>query len=162
MTYILQDPSWEDTIKEAERSYYKLVLIVGPIGSGRTAILKEISASYGFGSLNLGEELSRRLLVKPPHLRSAEAEELTADLVNEASKSRIAIDNTEILFEAPLKLNPLAVLKKLSRSKVIVATWSGSCDESKVTYGFHGHPAYREYSFTAEDSFIIVPAQALL
>lgn len=162
MTCLVREPLWDSAIKEATQSYFKLVLIVGPIGSGKTALLNEIFSAYDFGRVNLGEELSRRLLVTPPHLRSAEAEELTADLLNEAGKSRVVVDNTEILFETPLKLNPLAVLKKLSRSRVIVATWTGSCDEARITYGFHGHPAYREYSFTAEDSFIIVPAQALL
>ncbi len=161
MTYIVEEPLWEVTLEEADRSYYKLVLIVGPAGSGKTDRLKTISESYAFGFLNLGEELSRRLLVIPPHLRSAEAEELTIDLVNEIGSLRIAIDNTEILFEPPLRLNPLAVLKKLSRSQVVVATWTGSFDKSKLTYGFQGHPAYREYAFTDEDSFIITPSQIL-
>lgn len=159
MTYIVHEPDWEAVLKEAESSYYKLVLIVGSVASGKTALLKDISSSFSFGHLNLGEELARRLMVRPQDTRNLEAEELTADLIHEMGTARVAIDNTEILFESPIQLNPLTVLKKLSRTRAIVATWTGSFDESKLTYGFHGHPAYREYSFTPEDVIIIVPSR---
>ncbi len=159
MTHIVHEPDWESILTEAGEAYFKLVLIIGAIGSGKSAALKTVSESYSVGHLNFGEEFSRRLLRKPVRLRGAEAEEVAVDLVGEVAGTRLAIDNTEVLFEAPVRLNPLALLKKLSRHRVIIATWTGSHDDSSLTYGIKDHPAHREHRFTNDDTFIIVPTR---
>jgi hypothetical protein len=157
MTLFVKMPDWEATVKEVATAYYKLILIVGPTASGKTTLLKE-AASYNFSFLNLGEELSRRLLSRPAYLRAAEAEEATIELVHQVGGARMAIDNTEALFEPPIQLNPLALLKRLSIHRTVVATWNGHFDESRLMYGSKEHPAYREFKYTKEDSFIIVPS----
>lgn len=155
MPLILNEPNWETTLKGAGKSYYKLVLVVGPVGSGKSNFLKEASI-YHTNYLNFGEEFARRLLAEPIDLRPSQAEEVAIKLVNEAKDSRLAIDNTEVLFEAPLQLNPLRLLKRLSINRLIIATWTGMVDDSKLTYGFKGHPAYREFRYTPQDNFTIV------
>ena len=157
MTLFVEAPDWNATVKQAAEAYYKLVLIVGPTGSGKSALLKQ-AAHYNFSFLNLGEEVSRRLLSRPAYLRAAEAEEAAIELVDQVGGVRLAIDNTETLFEPPIRLNPLALLKRLSVHRTVVATWNGHFDDNRLIYGFNGHPAYREFKYTKEDSFIIVPA----
>jgi len=160
MTLLIKEPNWEKTVSQAENSYCRLILIVGPVNSGKSALLEEASI-YGISRLNFGEEFSRRLLSKPIHLRSAEGEEMAIDLVNEQKSSRLAIDNTEVLFESPMRLNPLTLLKRLSINRLIVATWTGTFDDSQLVYGIKGHPAYQEFKYTQQDTFIIVPAERL-
>lgn len=157
MTVFVNAPDWEATVKQVAKAYYKLVLIVGPTASGKTALLKE-AAYYNFSFLNLGEEFSRRLLSRPAYLRAAEAEEAAIELVDQVGGARMAIDNTEALFEPPIQLNPLALLKRISIHRTVVATWNGQFDNHRLIYGFKGHPAYREVKYTKEDSFIIVPS----
>lgn len=160
MSQIIKDPSWEELLGDVDCAYYKLVLIVGPVGSGKTEMLKQVVGSaYGMGLLNLGEELSRKLLAQPAHLRPAEAESLAQDLIQEAGATRVAIDNTEILFEDPIAMDPLKFLKQASCHRTIVATWTGTFDQSSLTCGMSGHPAYRQYTYTPEDVFIIVPTE---
>lgn len=160
MTLILGESHLNSALEQASAAYYKLVLIVGPTGSGKSALLKA-AAHYNFKHLNIGEAFSRELLSKPLHLRSAEAEEVAIDLVNATGATRLAIDNTEVLFEAPMQLNPLALLKRLSIDRLIVATWNGTFDDSCLYYGIKGHPAYEEFKYTTEDTFIIVPTNIL-
>ncbi len=57
MTYIIAEPHWKETLETAAASYYKLVLVVGPMGSGKTQIMKEI-ATYNFHYLNFAEEFN--------------------------------------------------------------------------------------------------------
>lgn len=161
MTLFVNEPNWNATLEQAKAGYYKLILIVGPTGSGKSTVLKEAS-DYNFTHLNLGEAFSRELLTQPAHLRAAEAEELAIDLVDATDAAQIAIDNTEVLFESPLQLNPLALLKRLSIDRLIVATWNGSFDTSQLYYGIKGHPAYEEFKYTKEDTFIIVPTNNLV
>lgn len=158
MTYLVMEPDWSKTLKSASESYYKLILIVGSMGSGKTQLLKEI-ASYGFHYLNLGEEFSRRMLARPVNLRVVEAEEIAIDIVKAQNSKRLAIDNTEVLFEYPIQLNPLALLKRLSLDHLIIATWNGHSDKSQLTYGMPGHPSYQDIRYTTQDTFIIVPTE---
>ena len=161
MTLILQEHNWNTTLEQATAAYYKLVLIVGPTGSGKSELL-QAAAHYNFTHLNLGESFSRELLSKPLHLRSAEAEEVAIDLVDATGAARLAIDNTEVLFESPVQLHPLALLKRLSIDRLIVTTWTGTFDNSCLYYGIKGHPAYQKFKYTKEDSFIIVPTNNLV
>lgn len=160
MTLFVHAPDWNATLKQAQAGYYKLILIVGPIGSGKSSLLQS-AAHYNFQHINFGETFSRELLTKPLHLRSAEAEEVAIDLVDATQASRVALDNTEVLFEAPLQLNPLALLKRLSIERLIVATWNGTFDDSYLYYGLKGHPSYEAFKYTEEDTFTIVPTNNL-
>lgn len=156
MTAIVSEPNWSELLQIVNRSYFKLIIIVGVIGSGKTQLLKEFT-SYGFANLNFGEEFSRRLINTPPQSRAADAEELAIDLIESQNSRKIAIDNTEVLFEQPLELNPLALLKRCSLNHVIIATWTGEVDETKLTYGIPGHPAHQIFPYSKQDTFIIVP-----
>lgn len=158
MTYIVREPDWKETVQAASEAYYKLILIVGPMGSGKTKLLKEIAA-YNFHYLNFGEEFSRKLLSRPINSRAVEAEEIAVDLVEAQDSKRLAVDNTEVLFEHPIKLNPLSLLKRLSLDRLIIATWNGRFDDSQLSYGIPGHPAFQEFRYTNQDTFIIVPTQ---
>jgi len=158
LTYIIAEPHWKETLETAAASYYKLVLVVGPMGSGKTQIMKEI-ATYNFHYLNFAEEFSRKMLSRPVNSRAAEAEQVAIDLIESQGSKHLAIDNTEVLFECPMKLNPLALLKRLSLEHVVVATWNGHFDDSKLTYGQPGHPAFQEFRYTEQDTFIIVPTE---
>jgi ABC-type phosphate/phosphonate transport system ATPase subunit len=53
---------FESLISNAESSYYKLIVVVGKSGSGKTALLRRISEEFQLPLINLGLELSRRLL----------------------------------------------------------------------------------------------------
>lgn len=156
MTLVVQEPHWESLLSEVSQEYFKLILIVGESGSGKSELLKEIGSSYNFAHINMGEELSRRLSVRPIDLRPAEAEEIAAEIIAEAKASRVALDNTEILFEYPILMDPLRFLKTQSQQKTIVATWSGSLGDNQITYGSSSHPSHERYSFNVQDTFRII------
>ncbi len=49
-------------IDEVSHLYHRLVLVVGPAGSGKTSALQEVSASTSAPVINVNLELSRRML----------------------------------------------------------------------------------------------------
>jgi len=49
-------------IGEARELYHRLILIVGPAGSGKTSALQKVSASTCAPLINVNLELSRRML----------------------------------------------------------------------------------------------------
>lgn len=80
MTLFVNEPDWNATLAQAASAYYKLILIVGPTGSGKSTVLKETS-DYNFTHLNFGKAFSRELSTKPALFPSGAA--TTIDDFNE-------------------------------------------------------------------------------
>lgn len=132
-------------ITAAEPRYYRLVLVVGPPGSGKTRVLKEISKNKGYPYINLGLSLSQKLLGYPSQTLSRRVQRLVEDIIRETGSGTVILDNTEILFEPTLQLNPLLLLQQVSRNRTVVAGWNGTYDGKVLVYAEAGHPGYRKY-----------------
>ncbi|NLX90051.1 MAG: BREX-3 system P-loop-containing protein BrxF [Firmicutes bacterium] len=146
-----------DTIKqqisEASLREEKLVILVGPPGSGKSRILRQLSKKNNY--LNLSEELSRRLLSIPREKRPEQVFYLLQEIVESQQESVLLFDNIEILFLPELDLEPLKVLSKLSREKTIVAAWVGSFDGSQLIWSEPGRPDYKVFS--TDKDYLITP-----
>ena len=72
-------------IGEARELYHRLILIVGPAGSGKTSILKNVSASTSAPLVNVNLELSHRLLDLTERQRALQLPRLLGEIVGEAT-----------------------------------------------------------------------------
>lgn len=133
-----------EALDQAKRSVPRLVLIVGAPNTGKTGLAESIAESVGTTRMNLGLELSRELLPISSARRPMEVEDIIRHILPAPGDTPLVIDNTEILFESYLKLNPLRVLEKAARNQVVVATWNGTWSPPKLTFGFREHPAHFE------------------
>jgi len=134
--------------------YHRLVLVVGPSGSGKTAALRVLAQADGLPLVNVGVELSRRLLDLTERQRALQAPRLLEETVGSISADVVLLDNTEILFASPLKQDPLRLLQVLSRNRTIVAAWLGTAHDGYLTYAVPEHPEFRRYP---ADDLVVVP-----
>jgi ABC-type hemin transport system ATPase subunit len=142
-------------IGEARELYHRLILMVGPAGSGKTSALQEVSASTSLSAcghaqagaplVNVNLELSRRMLDLTERQRALQLPRLLGEIVGEATGELVLLDNIEILFDVHLKQDPLRLLQGLSRNKTVVAAWNGSIVDGHMTYAVPDHPEYRRY-----------------
>jgi hypothetical protein len=139
-------------LPQAERQYSRIVLLVGPTGSGKTAILRAVGEALGRPVLNVGRELAERLLPFPPRFRPLEVARQLDELL--AADGSTLVDNTEVLFDPVLEQEPLHLLQTLSRNRTVVLSWNGRVDDGQLTYGSPGHPAARRYR---ADGLLTVP-----
>jgi adenylate kinase len=126
--------------------YHRLILMVGPAGSGKTSALQEVSARTSAPLVNVNLELSRRMLDLTERQRALQLPQLVGNIVSEATAELVLLDNIEILFDVQLKQDPLRLLQGLSRNKTIVAAWNGSIVDGHITYAIPDHLEYRRYS----------------
>ena len=133
------------SIDQAAELYHRLVLLVAPAGAGKTTALQEVSARTGAPLLNLNLELSRRLLDLTERQRALQLPRVLAVIVNAVQSDVILLDNFEVLFDVSLKQDPLRLLQGLSRSKTVVAAWSGSIDGEHLGYAKPDHSEYKRY-----------------
>ncbi len=143
-----------DKIQHAYELYYRLVIVAGPSGAGKTASLRAIHQEHNFPLINVGLALSRRMLELTQKQRMFQAARLLEHLVDAYSEDIVLLDNIEILFDTTLKLNPLNVLRKISRDKTIVTTWNGVLEDGYLIYAAPDHPEYRRDKI--EDTSVVI------
>jgi len=133
-------------IEEASVLYHRLVLLVAPVGSGKTTVLKDVCESTGAPMINVNLELSKQMLDLTERQRVLQLPRLLQGLVAKVEGDTVILDNIEILFEISLKQDPLRLLQGLSRNKTVVAAWNGLLESDHVTYATPDHPEYKRYS----------------
>lgn len=145
-------------IGQADELYHRLVILVAPAGSGKTAALQDVHERTMAPLVNVNLELSRHMLDLTERQRALQLPRLLAEIVgvsaaclpapqSEALRqtSVVLLDNVEILFDVSLKQDPLRLLQGLSRNKTVVAAWSGSIDGEHMVYATPDHPEYKRY-----------------
>src|ERR1035438_3876630 len=125
--------------------YNRLLLVVGPTGSGKTSALRAFSDQDKCPMVNVGVELSRRLLELTERQRIIELPSLLEELVGESKLDVVILDNTEVLFNPALKQDPLRLLMGLSRNRTVVVSWLGALGDQYLTYATPEHPEFRRY-----------------
>ena len=125
----------------------KLVLLIGPPRTGKTALLAQLSARRDATVLNVGAALGRRLLAVPSTRRHLQAAALMKDLTDEtARQGLLLLDNIELLFDRTLQLNPLDLLKRHAHARRVIAVWPGELGEHRLSYAATGHPEHQDYA----------------
>jgi len=135
----------KDLITLAHDCFYRLVLVVGSSGSGKTEMLKRLEVNSGCTYINLNLELSSRLIDLSEKQRGMQMKPLIADILDTVSGA-VLLDNIEILFGSALQQNPLLLLQGLSRNRTLVVSWNGSIKDGSLTYAEPGHPEFRKYA----------------
>lgn len=144
-------PALTQAIGEAPQRYTRLVLLIGPIGTGKTEHLKTYAQATNSPYLPIGAVLAERLLATPTRFRDTEAATAMSDLCQGAGP--FLLDNLELLFHPDLQLDPYRLLTGLARTRTIVAAWPGAYVNGTLTYGAPGHREFR--SFTPTDAICL-------
>lgn len=140
-------PKLEQLITEANNLNSKLILLVGSSRSGKTQLLRQLSAKLNREPLNVGLELGRRLAAMPNNKRGFSACELLREIADkERTEDPLLLDNLELLFEPGLQINPLDLVRRLAHSKRVVAVWPGEVRGDRLLYADINHPEHRDYS----------------
>jgi hypothetical protein len=132
-------------MNEARTQYHRLVLLVGSAGSGKTSVLRAVQSGVASPICNLGIALSGRLLELSEKERSMGLSRLMAEAIDLSPSDVVLLDNIELLFEPKLKANPLELLKALSKTRTVIASWPGHVEGTHLVYANLRHPEYRRY-----------------
>ena len=144
-------------MRQVADAYHRLVLVAGPVGTGKSMALAEVGEQTKAPTVQIGRQLSPLMLEIPAHQRPLQVYPLLSQMLETVAGPRgnVLLDNTELLFAADLKLDPLRLLQDLSRHRTIVAAWTGVFANGTLRYAAPGHPEYRSYTV---DDLLIVPA----
>jgi len=142
-----------DTIRQASNQYFKLVIIVAPSSGGKTKVLQDVSKEIKTSLINVNLELSRLMLDLTPQQRMLQLPRLFNEIVAKSNSDVVLLDNIELLFDVSLKLNPLALLKKISRNRPVISSWNGTVEDNHLKYARQWHLEYGSYDL---DDIIVI------
>ncbi len=147
----------EQAIQQAASQYFRLVILAGAPGSGKTAALQSVAQKAGCVLVNVNLELSKRMLELTRTQRSRQVERLLKEIIAAQPGDVVMLDNLEILFDTDLEVEPLRLLQVSSRNRTIVASWNGSYVDGTLTYAEPGHPEFIQFKQTEA---IVLPVGA--
>ena len=135
----------EQAIEQASSQYFRLVILAGPPGSGKTATMQSVAQKIGCQVVNVNLELSKKMLELSRTQRSRQVARLMKEVIAAVSGNVVLLDNLEILFDTGLAVEPLRLLQVSSRNRTVVASWSGSYVAGTLTYAEPGHPEFVQF-----------------
>jgi hypothetical protein len=134
-----------EAIQQATNQYFRLVILAGVPGSGKTAALQSTAHQAGCQIVNVNLELSKKMLELTRTQRSRHVERLLKEVIAAAPGDVVLLDNLEILFDTGLEVEPLRLLQISSRNRTVVASWSGTYVGGTLTYAEPGHPEFIQF-----------------
>ena len=113
-------------VKQAAGLFHRLVLVVGPAGTGKTTVLRQLRDHSGAPLVNVNLELSRRMLDLTRRQRILRVSRLLQEITDRGGEEMVLLDNLEVLFDVSLRQDPLRLLQGLSRNRIVIAAWNGT------------------------------------
>jgi hypothetical protein len=141
-------------------AYHKLIILSGLCGSGKTRLLKHLAEQLNLPVINLSLKMSEKLLNLTKRQRQLKGGEIAIDAIDEQNGLGVCLDNTELLFDSTLRLNPLVFLQDISRNRLVVSTWNGTFDGKHLSFGYHGHPDFFQQAPSGYPVFSVSDNQA--
>ncbi|MDK2945127.1 MAG: hypothetical protein PWQ24_1842 [Mesotoga sp.] len=130
-----------------------LVLLSGGNDPERSSLINDVANELNTEVLNLNFVLSKEMKTFSINERPLRASRFLSELVN--SRESLLLNHIEILFEPQLKLLPMQILRRASRTTPIVANWPGSIQNEFAIYAQRNHPEFMEVRLDSEIIFKI-------
>ena len=148
----------ERLVDELGALHSKLVLLIGPPNTRKSALLHSLAKIKGIEPLNVGAELGRRLAATPQRQRHLQTTAILRELADQhATGDLLLLDNLELLFDRSLHLDPLDLLKRHAHARRVVAVWPGELQgdarTGRLIYADMGHPEHQDYSLAGVVTF---------
>ena len=134
-----------EQVPAASTQYHRLILVVGPPRTGKTTALRELAEAHSWPLVSVNLSLSDALMEFTSRHRKLKAPELLGQISKEQDAKVIILDNTEILFDPELRLDPLRLLQGISRHRTVIAAWSGELRGEYLTFADTAHPEFKRY-----------------
>lgn len=132
-------------VHNAQELDERLVLLVGQPGSGKSKIMRGLSAMQGWEYIDSRTLVTEELLELMPKARPSEAPGIMESILTKLEAEVVLLDGIQALFAPVLQLDPLVLMRQLSRKHTIVSAWPGQFANDKLIFNQDGRLPYREY-----------------
>jgi hypothetical protein len=140
-----KDDTVINSLAHVGKNFSKLLILVGPASSGKTQCLHEISERINIPYINLGVDLSKKLIELSSKQQVLRVSGLTKEIISNVTLDTVLVDNIELLFNPELKIDPVRLLLNCSRNKTLVVAFSGKQVDNSIIYAEPHHQEYGKF-----------------
>lgn len=115
----------------------------------------QLLSTYGWPHLSVGQELGDVLLSELPQHRSRVARQWMPVRLGDVAPGPVLCTEIDLLFDPTLELDPLGLLRDVSRLCQMVVAWPGSYRGDVLAYAVPDHSHYRTWRKPAVDVVIV-------
>lgn len=140
----------KDIVEACKWDAERIVWLSGGFSTQRSRVLHDLAEDEGFSHLNIGVEVTSRLLDVAPRKRPVRVRSLLRRLLDDVEKQRtelvIAVDHIEVLFDPSLQLDVPGLLRNEAANRTLVVSWPGTIIDTDATYASMPHPEHVTFS----------------
>ena len=129
---------WEQIQNGDER----ILFIVGGPGSGKSLLIRELSEQKGWKYLEAKQLIEEEFLLVPRDERPKLAEDVIRRALSRSDTEVLLLDGINVLFAPILNLNPLELLKTISKTYPIVVGWRGHLEGDQLYLEHNNDPKH--------------------
>jgi len=134
-----------ECVRETQQAPEQLTLVVGKPGSGKSKIFRELAAMRGWEYVDCGTLLTEEFLELVPKARPMEAPVIMGKILAQKKADVILLDGIQVLFAPVLNIDPLLLMKQLSKKQTILAAWPGEFDGNHLLFHQMGQKDNQKY-----------------
>lgn len=127
------------------RTSHTCLLLVSPEIHRLEDAVDELLSLHNWPRLSIGRELGSALLSETPQHRPHTANQWMKARLGEMAPGPVVCAETALLFEPALQLDPLRLVRDVSRVTRLVVAWPGSYVDEVLTYAVPEHSHYRTW-----------------
>ena len=118
-------------IDELQKRKYKLLLLIGRPGSGKSKYLNNYSKEKGIPILDFDSILGKQI---PEGKDANYVYDFIRGFLETYKPEEILIDKKRILYQNDSPIDLLDFLKELSTKKTVITTWNGYTKDNKLVH----------------------------
>lgn len=141
----------------ADQPYHPCCLLVSPEIVRLRQAQDALERRYHWPAISIGAELSESLLASAPEARPRAVRAILASALQQRGSAPVVCADIDLLFEPSLALDPLALLRDLSRSVRLIALWPGVTSGNTLSYAIPQHARYRTWPISGISPTCLIP-----
>lgn len=143
---------WEQIQGDEER----ILFIVGGPGSGKSLLIRELAEQKGWKYLEAKQLIEEEFLLVPRDERPKLAEDVIRRALTCSDTEVVLLDGINVLFAPILNLEPLDILKTISKTYPIVVGWRGHLEGDQLYLEHNNNPKHAVVTISQPEHVIVI------
>lgn len=143
---------WEQIQGDEER----ILFIVGGPGSGKSLLIRELAEQKGWKYLEAKQLIEEEFLLVPRDERPKLAEDVIRRALTRSDTEVVLLDGINVLFAPILNLEPLDILKTISKTYPIVVGWRGHLEGDQLYLEHNNNPKHAMVTISQPEHVIVI------
>lgn len=112
-------------VESAKKSDIPMVVVTGSPGSGKSYVLRSVADLKKWKYVDCRDLIVEEIIELLPNMRAEMAPKIMTGILDKYGGDVFLLDRVQTFFTPVLQLNPLDLLRELSKKHLLIVAWPG-------------------------------------